>query len=117
MDGTYCPIELHETSDGIIWGHSPTLGLDLCWVNERLQFYDPAKGEYHRDLREAEAVLMEMQDELTRAEQRLNNEREARRAAEQAANAQREAAEERERRLLEQIRRLSESCEPSEGYP
>ena len=117
VDGAYCPIELHETSDGIIWGHSPTLGLDLCWVNERLQFYDPAKGEYHRDLREAEAVLMEMQDELTRAEQRLNNEREARRAAEQAANAQREAAEERERRLLEQIRRLSESCEPPEGYP
>ncbi len=134
VDGAYRPIELHQTPGGVIWGHSPTLGLDLCWEDRRLQFYDPAKGEYRRDLREAEAALMEMQDEMTRAEERLNNEQAARRTAEQTAHdeqaarrtaeqtardeqAAREAAEERERRLLEQIRSLSEGREPPEQRP
>ena len=26
----------------MVWGYSPALGLDLCWVDGRLRFYNPA---------------------------------------------------------------------------
>ena len=46
VDGQYEPIPVDRDRDGVIRGHSPTLGLDLCWDDRRLRFYDPAKGEY-----------------------------------------------------------------------
>ena len=115
VDGVYQPIPLHETPDGIIWGHSPLLGLDLCWERERLRFHNPSTLEYLRDLPEAEAEIIELQDELTRAEERVQNERIARRAAEEAAQneqAAREAAEARVQALLDEIRRLSRENDP-----
>ena len=94
VDGAYQPFDIHETPDGVIWGHSPALGLDLCWVEERLQLYNLATGEYLRDLPEAEAQIIELQDEMTRTEERLNNERAAREEAQQAAQDERVAREE-----------------------
>lgn len=54
VDGEYEPIPVGRDSDGILRGHSPTLGLDLCWDNGRLRFYDPLNGEYLLNLPEAE---------------------------------------------------------------
>ena len=81
VDGVYRPVELSD-SDGVIWGRSPVLGLDLCWHDGRLRFYDPAAEEYLLDFSELSA----------RAD------------AEAAARAEAEAEV---RRLREQLRRQS----------
>ena len=44
--GEYEPIRITEESDGLKWGHSPVLGLDLCWDEGTLRFYDPVAGKY-----------------------------------------------------------------------
>ena len=42
----YEPLEVRHEPDGLIWGHSPVLGLDICWDNEQIRLRDPATGEY-----------------------------------------------------------------------
>jgi hypothetical protein len=96
-NGVYQPLELHHEPGGLIWGHSAILGLDLCWENGRLRFYDPAAGQYLRNLAEAEAARA---DAVTRG-----NSAEAR-AAE--AEARRDAAKARAAEAEAELRRLRE---------
>lgn len=42
----YEAMEIHHESDGLIWGHSPVLGLDICWDNERIRLRDPSTGDF-----------------------------------------------------------------------
>ena len=58
-DGEYRPMEVHRDSDGVRWGHSPALGLDLCWHDGRLRFYKPASGAYLLNLSESLAARTE----------------------------------------------------------
>ena len=44
--GEYHRFELHTEPDGMVWGHSPTLNLDLCWDNGRLRYFDPATATW-----------------------------------------------------------------------
>ena len=44
--GEYEPLPIHEEPDGVRWGHSPVLGLDLCWEAGELRMYDPVAGKY-----------------------------------------------------------------------
>ena len=81
VNGAYEPIRINEEPDGGRWGHSPILGLDLCWERGALRFYDPATEEYL-------PTPVELRDQ-----------RDAERAA-------RLAAETALRRLREQLRRL-----------
>ncbi len=76
VDGEYQPIPLRYEPDGVIRGHSAVLGLDLCWVNGRLRFYDPASGEYLRNISEAEAERDEAQARAQRAETEIRRLRE-----------------------------------------
>ena len=46
VGGEYEPLPINEEPDGVKWGHSPVLGLDLCWEEGQLRFYDPVAGEY-----------------------------------------------------------------------
>ena len=61
VEGTYQPIEVLETTPGRLHGHSDVLGLDLCWEDGRLRWWDPAAQSYlltldeERDVRIAEA--------------------------------------------------------------
>ena len=76
----YVPISVTELQDGTLTGRSGVLGLDLhltprAPVREALRFFDPARGEPLRSLREAEGALEE-------AEARLQEERMARQALE-----------------------------------
>ncbi len=69
-------------------GHSPLLGLDLCWTEGRLRFYDPAAGRWLENYTETAA----------RAE-----------SAEAEANAERSARASAEARVVEleaELRRL-----------
>ena len=44
VNGVYEPLRITEEPDGVRWGHSPVLGLDLCWEAGNLRFYDPSAG-------------------------------------------------------------------------
>ncbi len=72
-DGQYHRFELNHDPDGIVWGHSPTLDLDLCWVEGHLRYYDLATGTYlmtqqeeHDARQAAEARVAELEAELRR---------------------------------------------------
>ena len=53
VDGEYHPIEINREADGIIRGHSPTLG--LCWFDGDLYFFDPATQTWLENLLQAKA--------------------------------------------------------------
>ncbi len=86
--GEYERLPINEEPDGLIWGHSPAIGLDLCWDGGRLRFRIPETGEYLLDYAESQAALLASETARTAAE-----------TARTAAEA--EAAE-----LREQLRRL-----------
>jgi len=74
VNGEYQEFPIHEEPDGMIWAHSPTLGLDLCWDNGRLRFYDPETGEWLQNYAEqrqradaAEARVRELEERLRQA--------------------------------------------------
>lgn len=62
VGGEYEPVEITHEPDGLVWGHSAVLDLDLCWDAGELRFRDPASGEFlltpeeQRAAREAEAA-------------------------------------------------------------
>jgi hypothetical protein len=45
--------------------------LDLCWDNGKLRYYDPAAGEYLRNIREAEVARLEALSRAEAAEERV----------------------------------------------
>ena len=101
VDGEYQRLEVQQNDDGLLWGHSPALGLDLCWEGGRLRFYDPATGEYRRNLAESEDAYESERTARQDAETRAVTEAEARRNAEAALEADRA----RIRHLEEELRR------------
>ena len=64
-DGNYHPMPVHTADDGVVWAHSPALGLDICLAGNRLRFYDPVAGEYLRSLSESEAARQDAEAALT----------------------------------------------------
>ena len=89
VDGTYQPVELVEIGPGHLHGHSDVLGLDPCWHDGQLRWYDPAAGQHLMTFREeSEArIAAEMQasaeyDARIAAERRVSAEHDARIAAE-----------------------------------
>ncbi len=97
VDGKYEPLPIHYDADGLEWGHSPVLGLDLCWEDGRLRFRDPATGDFLPTPAELDAQAREGRAAREAAENLSRLERSAR-----------EAAEAEVARLREQIRRLSQ---------
>ncbi len=97
VDGEYERLEIYEEIDGLLWGHSAVLDLDICWDDGELRFRNPDSGEFLPtpvdldDAREAAEARTEV------AEARVDAERTGRLAAEY------EAA-----RLREQLRRLQQ---------
>ena len=89
----YQDIPLHTEPDGLIWGHSAALGLDLCWDNGRFRIYDPLSRRY-----------LLTPDELADERDTVVAERDATAAERDTATAQRDAAIERVRQLEEQLR-------------
>ena len=85
VDGEYEEIPMTEGSGDFLRGHSEVLGLDLCWENGTLRFYNPATGEYLKNQQETIA------------------ERDAAQAALAAAQAERDAAQAENRRLRAQL--------------
>ena len=102
VDGAYQPIGIVGTDDRHSWGRSEALGLDLCWEDGQLRWYDPAAGRY----------LLTF-DEEAEAHIAARNERDAAQSERDAAQSERDAVQserdaERRARLAaeEQVREL-----------
>ena len=78
----YEPIEIHEGSEGLLWGHSAVLGLDLCWDDGELRLRDPLTGEFLRRPEELQAEAEAERAARETAEARAESERAARQSAE-----------------------------------
>ncbi len=72
-NGEYRRYDLNHEPDGMVWGHSPTLNLDLCWDNGRLRYFNPTTGTWLLNQQEenaarqtAEARVAELEVELER---------------------------------------------------
>ena len=67
VEGTYQPIPVTSEPDGMAWGYSPILDLNLCAQEDRLIFHDPKTHLYLMNLPEAKAALAEQTFELEAA--------------------------------------------------
>ena len=77
VDGAYQPIEITQVDDAHFHGRSEVLGLDLCWEEGQLRWYDPVAQGYlltfdetedarlaaEQRVRELEAELRRLRDE------------------------------------------------------
>ena len=109
VNGEYQRFPLETTADGRPWGHSPTLGLDLCWAEEVLHFYDPAAGQYLPTSQEQVDALRAAENARQVAENARQVAENARQVAENARQQEavaRQAAEAEAAELREQLRRL-----------
>ena len=82
--GQYVRMSVAPAPGGMLIGHSPALGMDLCWDEGLLRFYDTARGVWvpdYYDLREARAEAEAARDVAE--------------AAREAAEAARDVAETR----------------------
>ena len=96
VDGEYRPIEVTTDADGILRGHSPVLGLDLCVLpGGLLRFYDPERGQWLNTYEE-EVAIREAEARAREAEAR------ARQSAERAQEAAERAQEAAERALQDE---------------
>ena len=95
VDGEYRRMEMNIGPDGVAWGYSPTLNLELHWVDGRLRIHDPEGGRWLQNMEET-------------AEE-VERERAARESAETLVQTERAARESAEARLAEmeaELRRL-----------
>ena len=96
VDGEYRPIPIYRTADGGYWGRSEVLGLDLCWEDGALRFWDPAGQRYLVTHEELHAINRAAVAARRSSEAERNSERAARAEAEARADlelAARHAAE------------------------
>ena len=71
--GQYESYPIHQDADGMLWGHSPLLGLDLCWREGELFFRNPATGDFLLRPAQVQDALEFAQDAATIAETRATN--------------------------------------------
>ena len=100
IDGEYKRLDIHEGHDGLLWGHSEVLGLDLCWDSGELRFRDPLTGEFLPTPEELGEARTDAEARAESAEARADTERAARQAAEAEVAT-----------LREQLRRLQQHGE------
>ena len=69
IDGEYRSIPLETDSDGVLWGRSTVLGLDICVLpGLDLRLYDPASGQWLLTHRESEEARLAAESALQQSE-------------------------------------------------
>ena len=109
VDGEYVPFEINEEPDGLIWVHSPTLGLDLCWNNGVLKYRIPETGEFLPDYDEAMGALRETENRLQESEDRRQESEDRLQESEDRRQESEDRLQESEARRQESDDRLQES--------
>lgn len=102
VDGVYEPLPLQHAQDGVVWGRSPILGLDVHWDDGRLRFYDPASHEYLPGF----AEVKEQRDSAIRERDSAVYERDSAILERDDADKRAERAEAEVLRLRDRIQRL-----------
>ena len=46
VDGAYQPLSISSADDAHFWGRSEVIGLDICWEDGQLRWYDPVAQRY-----------------------------------------------------------------------
>ena len=95
VEGAYRPIGHTQRTDGTLVARSDVLGLELhlnpaAPLQEALRFYDPARGEPLRSLRQEAQARREAEDQLRQTQDRLRQEQAARQALEAELRALRQ---------------------------
>lgn len=102
FENEYRTIELTTSRDGIVWGHSDVLGLNVYALPDgNLRFYDPVSQQWLRTHGEEAEARQAAEAMLQQAE-----------AALEAETAAREAAERELRILREQLQRYQAGEQP-----
>ena len=105
VNGRFRPIEIVSGRNGLLWGHSAVLGLDLHWREGMLRLYDPATRRYKDDYlharlgQDAAKGMLRALDFQRQIERENNLEEKAFLEALHRAAANEERHAERERRL------------------
>ena len=68
VNGAWEPCDIHEDADGLIWGYSPALGLELVWNDGQLYFRVPETGEILLNQQQTQDALEFTRDQLAAAE-------------------------------------------------
>ena len=95
VGNVYEPIEIHEASEGLLWGHSAVLGLDLCWDDGELRIRDPFTREFLPTPEELLVAARDLQTDVLVAQadaQAAQADAQAAQADAQAAQADAQAA-------------------------
>ena len=73
IDDEYTPIPINRDPNGLLWGRSGVLGLDVCWDDGTLRLRNPATGmflptpeEVQSELEASQARVAELEAELRR---------------------------------------------------
>ena len=82
-NGSYQPIAVRELAPGHYHGYSAVLGLELCWHEGKLFWYDPVEQRYLPSFEEERDARLSADAGRTVAELERDEERDARRAAEE----------------------------------
>lgn len=80
MDGTYQAIPIIQHADGMHYGDSAVLGLQVCWEHGNLRWYDPAAARYldtFKSLATARDTVMRERDAAVNERDAVVNERDA----------------------------------------
>ena len=67
----YTPIPIYREPDGLLWGRSEALGLDLCWDNGTLRLRNPATGRFLLTPEELQSELEASQAQVAALEVEL----------------------------------------------
>ena len=67
----YRRFEMHTEPDGMVWAYSPTLGLDLRAIPDRLLFHNPATGEILGNVIEEKDARLAAEAEIARLQAQL----------------------------------------------
>ena len=90
-ESEYRTMEMTTNNDGLVWGHSAVLGLDVCALPDgNLRFYDPGSRQWLRTLHEESTARQASEAMLREVEAALSEETTAREMAEQELRMLRE---------------------------
>ena len=68
VGGTYRPIPIESSDDAHFWGRSEALGLNLCWEEGRLRWYDPVARRYLPNFDETDDARLTAEEQVRRLE-------------------------------------------------
>ena len=92
VDGEYQPLPIAMEPGGMRRGHSPALGIDLCWDAGRLRFYDPARDVWVPDYYELLESVTAANDQTEAAQLELETTRASARSKVETARSDAAAA-------------------------